>query len=44
MEDKENKKGFLAKIFEKADKSLKEKADKKSCCCCCDDDKEGCCE
>ena len=43
MEKNEKKKGFFTKLVEKADKKLKEKADKS--CCCCDDDSEnkGCC-
>ena len=44
------KKGFFAKMCEKVDKKMKEKATKSSCCCCSSEkpkddsgDKQGCC-
>jgi hypothetical protein len=38
------KKGFFAKIFDKLDKKMEEKAKSSSCCCCQDEkSKDSCC-
>ncbi len=39
-EEKKSKKGFFAKLFDKLDKKLEEKA-KSGPCCCKSDNKEG---
>jgi len=31
---KENKKGFLGKLFDKMDKKIEKKSKDKECCCC----------
>ncbi|MFA5928390.1 MAG: hypothetical protein WC838_03725 [Candidatus Margulisiibacteriota bacterium] len=36
----ENKKGILAKLWEKLDQSLKSKAETKGACCCSEDKKD----
>ena len=40
---KEKKKGFLAKLIEKLDKKMAEKANQKSCCCNAKTDKDKSC-
>jgi len=43
VQEKENKKGFFARLIEKLDKKLKDASEKKGCCCSSNEEKDSSC-